>query len=213
MTEAFTITSSALPSGTRVLGFRGTEGLSMLYGFEVHLLVEDPAFDPAAALGAVATFSIRADERPLAFHGVLSALEIVNDLARGAVVRAVLVPRLWRLTLTRHSRVFVKQSLPAILDAVLQGAGMRPEDYALKLTGTYGPLEHVCQYRESSFTFLSRRMEREGVYYFFEQGEDRERLIITDDRAVHDRLPSDPVRYYQVSGAGASGIELSLIHI
>jgi type VI secretion system secreted protein VgrG len=205
MTDPFSVTSSALPAGVRVLSFRGTEAISALYSFEMHLLVEDPTFDPAAAIGADATFTISGEDPPRAFHGVLSTLEIVNDLPHSAVVRAVLTPRLWRLTLTRHSRVFVKQSLPAMLDAVLKGAGLTGADYALELTGTYGPLEHVCQYRESSLAFLSRRMEREGVYFFFEQGDTREKLIIADDRSCHERLSKDPVRYYQVAGAGVGG--------
>ena len=35
------------------------------------------------------------------------------------------------------------------------------------------------RYKESDFDFLSRLMEREGIYYYFEQGESSEKLIIS----------------------------------
>ena len=83
---------------------------------------------------------------------------------------------------------------------------MALDDARFELTASYAPLPHVCQYRESHFAFLSRRMEREGIYYFFEHGDARERLVVTDDRSFHQPLSSDPVRYTRVSGAGAAGV-------
>ena len=207
MVDSFSVASPLLPEGARVLAIRGSEALSTLYRFETFLFLDDSAFDMAAALGAAATLSNREDGRPYLFHGVLATLETVSDLAQGAVYRAVLVPRLWQLTLTRHSRVFVDESVPAILQTVLQASGLTAEDYTLSLAGSYPKKPHVCQVRESNFAFLSRRMEREGMYYFFEQGEDRERLVITDDRSFHRPLVPDPVRYFQVAGAGASGVQ------
>ncbi len=206
MTDAFSATSSALPPTARVVALRGTEALSALYSFEIYLLVEDPAFDMAAALGADATLAVHADDgQRHAFHGILASVETVDDAGQGALYRLVLVPRLWRLTLGRHSRVFVDETAPGILQTVLHDAGFLVDDYTLRLSGTYARQPHVCQYRESSVAFLSRRMEREGIYYFFEQGEARERLVITDDRSFHAALPRDPVRYFRVAGPGAAG--------
>jgi type VI secretion system secreted protein VgrG len=80
------------------------------------------------------------------------------------------------------------------------------QDYTFKLSGDYARLGHVCQYRESRLAFLWRRMEREGMYTYFEHGDGRERLIITDDRSCHEALSGAPVRYFRVSGAGARGV-------
>jgi type VI secretion system secreted protein VgrG len=123
VTDFFALTSDALPPSTRVLAFRGTEALSTLYQFDVFVLVDDPAFDMAPALGADATLSIRRDGDPHVFHGVLATLESVGELGQGAVYRAVLAPRLFRLGLTQHSRVFVDESVPGVLQTVLQDSG------------------------------------------------------------------------------------------
>ena len=60
--------------------------------------------------------------------------------------------------------------------AILDDGGLASSDYDLKLSQTYKPEEHVCQYQESHFDFISRWMEREGMYYYFEQGDSAERL-------------------------------------
>lgn len=124
-----------------------------------------------------------------------------------ALLRAVLVPRLWRLTQTLHSRVFTQQSIPEIIASVLQGGGLASTAFSLRLSGQYPPEEHVCQYRESDFDFLSRWMEREGLYYFFEQDDGGETLVIADDKAVHEPLAPSPVRFFALSGADATAGE------
>jgi type VI secretion system secreted protein VgrG len=124
-----------------------------------------------------------------------------------ALVRAVLVPRLWRLTQTHHSRIFTRQSMPDILKKTLEDGGLTGSDYSFQLSQSYPPEEHVCQYRESNFDFLSRWMEREGIYYWFEQGDDGERLIVADDKSTHEDLVPAPVRFLALSGADATARE------
>ena len=144
----------------------------------------------------------RQDGRPpFAFHGIFSEAALVHHEPDGrAFLRAVLVPRLWRLTQTLHSRIFTQQTIPDILKKTLEDGGLTSADYSLQLTGQYPPEEHVCQYRESHFDFLSRWMEREGLYYFFEQGDDGEKLVIADDKSAHEALPPAPVRYFAALG-------------
>ena len=72
-------------------------------------------------------------------------------------------------------------SVPDIIKAVLEENGVT--DYELRL-GAYEPEEHVCQYRESDLDFISRWMEREGIFYFFEHGDDGEKLVLCDSRAL-----------------------------
>jgi type VI secretion system secreted protein VgrG len=75
------------------------------------------------------------------------------------------------------------------------------QDYELKLTKKYHPWEYICQFRETDFDFISRWMEREGIYYFFEQGEENEKLIITDNSTVHKDIAGLPtIPYFPPSG-------------
>ena len=72
------------------------------------------------------------------------------------------------------------------------------------MTGSYAPEEHVCQYRESDLAFVSRWMEHLGMYYYFEQGDDAEKLVVTDSKSSQSDLPSDAVRYVPTLSADRS---------
>jgi type VI secretion system secreted protein VgrG len=202
--EVYTITCSALPDSTRVTSFRGAEGISRTYEFHVYLLVgadgKDLELDDV--VGAKATLSIdRGDDRPpFLFNGILCSFELLNELADGSLFHAVLVPQLWQLTQTYHSRIWTKKGIDDIIKEVLQDGGLASSDFDLQLAQTYKPEEHVCQYHESDFDFISRWMEREGMYYYFEQGSDGEKLVITDSKDKHDVLDTTPVRFAVVGG-------------
>ena len=199
--ELIHIVSSALPADTHVVSMQGREAISQVYHLQIGLLSADPSFDPDAAVLARAT--VEMDLGPTKpkqiFHGVLAAVELLHEFGGKTLYRALLVPELWKQRLTRHSRVFVNQTVPEILEEVLQTAGVSSDSYQLKLMGSYQPLEFVAQYKESNFDFLSRWMEREGMYYFFEQGTDREKLIIGDSLGVHEGSRTEAVRYVPLS--------------
>ncbi len=206
MQDILTVASPALPPGHRVIGFHGPEGLSRMYELTIDLLVgRDADLDMDKVIGERLTLTFdRADGRPpLQWHGLIASFELLHELADAGVYQLLLVPTMWRLTLSHHSRIFVEETTPKILAAIFKEGGLDTSDYELRLSATYKPLEHVCQYEETDFAFASRWMEREGIYYFFEQGEDREKLIVTDNLAHHHELLPGAIRY--VPQASTSG--------
>jgi len=89
--------------------------------------------------------------------------------------------------------------------AVLGDNALSGDDYELRL-GNYAKEEHVCQYRESDLAFLSRWMEREGIFYYFEHTEDGEKLIICDDKSYDQDPIGTPVRFHpHLGGDGSAG--------
>jgi type VI secretion system secreted protein VgrG len=215
MADVITVSSSALPPAHRVIGFRGAEKLSRPYEIAIDLLIgRDLDFDMETALGERLTLTLdRADGRPpLQWHGIVANMELAHELTESGVYSLTLVPALWQLSLAHHSRIFVDETTPTIIAAVLKDGGLDTSDYELRLAATYRPLAHVCQYEETDLAFLSRWMEREGIYYFFEQGEDRERLIITDNRAHHHDLLPGAIRYVPQAGASGSFTAGEAIH-
>jgi type VI secretion system secreted protein VgrG len=207
MPDLFTVSSPALPPGHRVIGFRGMERLSRPYELSIDLLIgRDLELDLETVLGERLTLTVdRADERPpMQWHGVIADAELVHELSEAGIYTLSLVPAVWQLSLAHHSRIFVDETTPTIIAKVLQENDIETSDYELRLTATYKKLEHVCQYEETDLAFLSRWMEREGIYYFFEQGEEREKLIVTDNRAHHHELLPGAIRYVPQAGAGGS---------
>ena len=215
MKELFMLSSDAVPSSNHVLAVKGTEGLSLVYSFEMQLqLSSEENLDLAAAVGKSATLTFHEPDgsKRNSVHGLLAAVELLEALPHDTLYKAVLVPKLWWLGQNRHSRVFVKEKLADIIDKVLRNAGWGEEDYEVRLRArgvadSYPTLEHVCQYRESDLDFLSRWMEREGVYYYFEEGKEKEKLIITDAAQAHKDLDGGARKYFPRGGSDTSPVE------
>lgn len=203
--HTFAISGDGLPAQRSVLAFRGSEAISRPYRFEVFLRVhgsELEGFDPRTLLGRRATLTVTAPDDTVrrAVHGAWSSVAFARALPDGdALFRAVLSPKLWRLSLARRSRVFVGRTLPEIVTALLQECGFVAAEYELRVeqASRYTALEHVCQYRETNLDFLSRRLEHDGLYYYFEHPENgsAERLIITDSVTFAEPLDADPVPF------------------
>ena len=198
MALSFGIRSSALPDGARVIGFRGTEALSRPYHFDIYVQIPgDEDVELADGIGGRATLRIEGGFSPVEYHGVLASLELLRAIEGNSLYQVRLVPFIWELSLTMHSRLFTKLNIPDVIKKVLTDEGV--EDFEFRLKGTYEVEEHVCQYKESSLDFIHRWMEREGMYYFFEQTDSGEKLVIADDKTAHapakmpGAVPYDPM--------------------
>ena len=190
----FAIESDALPEGSQVVAFEGTEAISRPYVFDIDLSIPVESISNIHSKDALAKpVSLKwldelGTERSVV-HGVIGALELVDEGDDFVGLRVRLVPRLSLMGLSRHSLVFVKQSVPDILKFGLDGNGLKDgDDYTIDLTRDHPPLEHVCMYRESWLDFLSRWMEHEGIYYWFKHDGEKELLYIADDKARHEEL-------------------------
>ncbi len=208
MGDLFVVDSGALPMGARVVGFRGSEKLSSLYELDVFVSVSGAAARAVDLADAVSTRMTLSVARPeggpdVRFNGIIVAFELVSEVvgptSERAVFRITLAPQLWLLGSTFRSRVFTKQSIPEIISAVLLENGFATTDFELRLSSSYAIEEHVCQYRESDLDFVSRWMEREGLYYFFEHSDREERLVITDHLSAHARFSPRALRYHPLS--------------
>ncbi|MFO0554794.1 MAG: type VI secretion system tip protein TssI/VgrG [Polyangiaceae bacterium] len=208
---SFHIKSSVLPDQATVVAFRGSEGISRPYVFDIYVEVTGPLdIEMDDAPGAKATLTIENGDTVLSsYSGIVGQFELLRAINVSDTSRALyllrLVPHFWALSLTRHSRIFTKQSLPDVIKAVLGDEGI--QDFEFRINGSYEEEEHITQYKESSLDFIQRWTEREGLFYFFEQSEDGEKLIITDKKSAASALCSDPIRYQPHGGGdGSSGI-------
>jgi len=173
-----------------VVRFSGEEGLSQLYHFEIELFARDKDVDFGKALSNTATFTVKRKQGDIPFHGILKTFEQLSHSGPYTFYRAMLVPKAWWLTQTTHNQVFLDQNNEQFLTAVLKDGGLNPGlDFKISLQGSYPTWEYLCQYNETHFEFASRWMERDGLYYFFEQSEPGEKMVITDTLSSHGPMP------------------------
>lgn len=158
----------------QVIRFEGHEEVSRLFRFDIILAADTADVDLDAALNANATLRIwtRDHSTSSPYHGMVAEFEQQGQVDDYYFYRLALVPRLWRLGLSRLTDVYLdEQSIPELVMAILQRNGLRPPDVKKDLkeeTRNYRQRSFICQYQESDLDFISRWMEQEGIYYFFD---------------------------------------------
>jgi type VI secretion system secreted protein VgrG len=192
---------------------RGRERLSEPYAFDVEFSHRDGTVLALADLvGAEAALTLRRPggaERHV--HGMLLRVELAGVAAGAPTYRARLVPRLERLRLVTRSRVFQAQSAPDVVKKVLDEAGV---ECRLSLSATHAVREYCVQYRESDLQFVSRLLEDEGIFYYFEHGPDSHVLVLADANGACAELEGGAaVPFRLVARAGDEEEEEHLSHL
>jgi len=201
-TNQFTFASQGLAENTfSVVKFKGVEGISKLYEFDITLASDDAEITLKDVLQNTAILTVKGSDQDLPVHGAVVEFEQLHETKGHCFYRALLVPRLWQASLYHENQLFLDKKVPDIIEEILKQTGLTSQDYELKLTGNYPEWEYICQYNETDFDFISRWMEREGIYYYFEQGEKNEKLIITDSSTAHKDISGDvAIPYFATSG-------------
>jgi len=187
-----------------LLSFSGHEGISQLFHFHLDMLSEDPAINFDDMIGQNVSFSVRLADPDKAryFNGYVSRFAQLPGQHRLAHYEAEVVPWLWFLTRAADCRIFQNKSVPDIVEKVFKDLGFT--DFEFQLRGTYDPWEYCVQYRESTFNFVSRLLEQEGIFYFFKHENGKHTLILGDAPSVHQPCPEQSrVALEVTTGPGA----------
>ena len=169
--------------------FTGNEEIGRLFHYQLDLISDDPGIKPQDLVGTPIGWSIElADNSRRHWHG------FVSSLSRGDIdgkdrrnYRVEVVPWLWFLTQTSDCKIFQETAVPDIIDAVLGEYGFA--DYEPSFQLGHDPWEYCVQYRETDFNFLSRLMEKEGIFYYFKHSEGAHQMVITDNIDGYYTLP------------------------
>jgi type VI secretion system secreted protein VgrG len=122
-------------------------------------------------------------DEPRYFNGIVIRFVQVGASGRLTQYQATAVPWLWLLTRTSDCRIFQDKAVPDIIKEVFREYGFT--DFEDRLSGTYPTWKYCVQYRETDFNFVSRLMEQEGMYYFFEHENGKHTLILADSPSAH----------------------------
>jgi type VI secretion system secreted protein VgrG len=162
--------------------------------FEIRLtLAAEEELSPQALLGEEAVLTVAGEAGERYFHGVIIEVEQSGASGRFFLWRLKLAPALHLLSLERDCRIFQEQSTESIVREVLADSGLLSERFAFRLQHkTPAPRPYCVQYRETDLDFISRLLEEEGIFYFFEHEKDKHLLVFGDG----------PVNYRPIAGEG-----------
>jgi type VI secretion system secreted protein VgrG len=187
-----------------ILKMEGQEELGRLFHFTLDMLSENESISPDDLLGKKITVEMEmVDSTKRYFDGYVSHFTQIGHAAYFTHYRATLRPWFWLLTQTSDCRIFQNKTIPQIVKEVFTENGFT--DFKERLSGNHPAWEYCVQYRETDFNFISRLLEQEGIYYFFEHEAGKHTLILCDDYSSHNILDAySDIPYIPPAETGSS---------
>ncbi|EKJ9781319.1 type VI secretion system tip protein VgrG [Klebsiella aerogenes] len=183
----------------------GHEAMSEMFELSLTLLGSDARLDRSKLLGQPVTVTIPTQNALSSryFNGkitrvAVSAVELSG--IRYAVYQLIVEPDLWPMKRDRNLRIFQGQTVPQIINTLLSEYQVNVED---KLNGSYRVWDYCVQYQESSFAFISRLMELEGIAYHFRHEAGKHTMVLTDSATQHQAVSGyETIPYHQTASGG-----------
>ncbi|WP_313354149.1 type VI secretion system Vgr family protein [Kosakonia cowanii] len=189
----------------------GREALSEAFAFSLTVLGTDARIDRSQLLGQPVTVNV--PTQGIAggirhFNGKITRVAVSATEMSGtryAVYRLTVEPDVWPMKRDRNLRIFQEQTVPQIVKTLLGEYQVNLED---RLTGSYRSWGYCVQYQESSFDFISRLMELEGIAYHFSHEADRHVMVLTDAATEHQPFSGyETIPYHPTPSGGSTSEE------
>jgi type VI secretion system secreted protein VgrG len=161
-----------------VVELTGEEGVSRLFRFEITCAARTDGPMPEALISKEAVITLRDGYRAeRRITGLVSEARVrLFDDGRAELV-VVVRPKVYPITLGRDCYVLQDVNVIDVAKDVLDGASM-PVRY--EISGSYASRPYCAQYREDDWTYLTRLLEDEGIYYWFDHEGDETALVFGD---------------------------------
>jgi type VI secretion system secreted protein VgrG len=170
-----------------LLSMYGNDSIGRLFQYEIDIVSVSNPIEPRDILGKNVSIRLEllAENHTRYFNGYISRISLiaVDETAQSKrlfTYRATMVPWVWFLTRKADCRIFQEMTVPDILKKILTDGEVR-----FDLRRTYRKWEYCVQYRETDFNFISRLMENEGIYYYFEHANGKHTMVVVDSSACH----------------------------
>jgi len=169
--------------------FVGEEGISSPFHFTLDLLSENASIDGKTLLRSPASVTLDlAGGAKRVLHGLISRFVQLGRSDELTSYRAEFVPWLWFLSLSSDCKIFQNLSVLEIVEQVFKAQGFS-DFQTSKCTKSDAKREFCVQYRETHLNFVSRLMEEEGIFYFFEHAKDKHVLMLADTNSAVKPCP------------------------
>ncbi|MCF7960440.1 MAG: type VI secretion system tip protein VgrG [Pirellula sp.] len=188
-------------------GLKGSDCLGQPFNYDVEVLSRKVDLDPLDMIGKDMSVGVNLKEgKTRYFHGIISDFLNAGVVGGYQLYQLTLKPWFWLLSHSLDSRIFQELSVPAIFEKVLKDKNGF-SDYSVRLNAEYSPKEYCVQYQESDFSFVSRLMEQEGIYYYFLHEKEKHTLVIADSPSSHPKLSGNGKILFRAPNEVAAGEE------
>ncbi|WP_447753857.1 type VI secretion system Vgr family protein [Pseudomonas nicosulfuronedens] len=181
----------------------GQESISELYEWHIEAQSSSHSIDLSSLLGRAVSVQIETASTPRYLQGIVTLAYMMGSAEdEGYLYRLTVRPWLWLATKVIDHKIWQFKTAPQMIQETLQSFGYQVEN---RLVDSYRIWKYCVQYQESSFGFVSRLMEYEGIYYYFEHDKDTHKLILCDNSSVHKPFPGyDEIQFLSRKNIRAS---------
>src|SRR5262245_17192036 len=168
------------PAGENLIPVRlvAHEKISEMFRFEVEAMSSD-TIKPLSMLNMDACVEINHNDQPTRFfNGVITEFGPAGRTALQQRYQLVIQPKLVQLDLHSDCRMYFNKSVKDIISGILSDGGVI--DFEFKVDDPGPVRKQTAQYNETNLHFITRLMEGEGWFYFFEHTADKHKLIIAN---------------------------------
>ena len=166
------------------------ESISALFRCNVFIHTEQQ-IDISKILNQKATLCIKVDDNiNRYFAGIIdyASFENVPNIIGKKIENLLyirIVPTIARLNYITKYKIYHNKTIKDIIDNTLRDDKIM--DYKFILNGSN--LQELCtQYGENDLHFISRLMEENGMFYYFEHNKDNDNLVITNNNLSANKL-------------------------
>ncbi|MRS03824.1 type VI secretion system tip protein VgrG, partial [bacterium] len=182
-----------------VVSFVANEWMSLPYSLSIAIVTpyEIESFDDligSEALLTVINNDLLAGEGDRYFHGLVRRFEHTGMSGDNYYLyETEVVPAVFKLALRKNSRIFQHAQTQDIVKQLLEEAGITSDRYRFAIQDKKRMRKFCVQYQETDLEFITRLLEEEGIFYFFEHYEDRHVMVFGDSSVVHVPIGGNPV--------------------
>ncbi|MEO5628518.1 MAG: type VI secretion system tip protein TssI/VgrG [Thermomonas sp.] len=185
----------------------GTESVSKLFEFKLVLLSRLENIDVRKIIGKKAVLRIETfDSQHMGgerhWNGFVSRFARTGRAPSGDgqdlyTYECDIVPWFWFMTQHEDCRIFQNKTVQTIIEDIFKEFNY--SEFEMELRELHPKLEYCTQYHETTFDFISRLIEREGIYYYFRHNADDESkhiLVFTDNNGKNPQLDPELLPFH-----------------
>ncbi|MBK8766223.1 MAG: type VI secretion system tip protein VgrG [Burkholderiaceae bacterium] len=183
------VLSSPMDPDLLFSSMRVSDRLSRMYEIDIEAVSSRDDLLPKDILGRWVSVAIdHGDGVKRDFSGYVTQFTNGGSLGRRFVYRLQVRPGIFGLTRTADSKIFQNLNIVDIADKIIFGRKRSSSlawEQRLLDRSVYKPWEYCVQYRESDYAFVTRLLEQEGIYWYFEQKATQGLMVLIDDKTKH----------------------------
>ncbi|MCR4623524.1 MAG: type VI secretion system tip protein VgrG [Alphaproteobacteria bacterium] len=179
---------SELKEDVVINNIRGSEAISELFEFHVNFSSANREIDAEKILGSNVTLHFKSEKHERFINGIITQFSQGRTSQKEDIYNTeyffTMRPKLWLLSLDSNCQIFQEKSTMEIIKSVLK-------EYKIDVSESKcgnNNRTYCVQYNESSFNFISRLMEDEGIFYYFKHEKNKHTLIIRDGMDTNQKL-------------------------